>query len=177
MSTPSVSLRICVLTISDTRTLDNDVSGRVLVERLGGAGHVLHAREIVRDDIYAIRAAVSKWIHEQGPEVILTTGGTGVTGRDGTPEAIAPLLDKRLDGFGELFRMRSYARIGASTIQSRCLAGVANGRYVFCVPGSRDACETAWDEILAAQLDSRVQPCNFAQLLARLRETVPGAAG
>ncbi|MGH8455416.1 MAG: molybdenum cofactor biosynthesis protein B [Stenotrophobium sp.] len=170
MSTPPVSLRICVLTISDTRTMANDASGRVLAERLGKAGHVLHAREIVRDDIYAIRAVVSKWIFEREPEVILTTGGTGVTGRDGTPEAIAPLLDKRLDGFGELFRMRSYARIGASTIQSRCLAGVANGKYLFCVPGSQDACETAWDEILAAQLDSRVQPCNFAQILSRLRE-------
>ncbi|HUP91312.1 MAG TPA: molybdenum cofactor biosynthesis protein B [Solimonas sp.] len=163
-------LNICVLAISDTRTLQNDASGAVLGARLDAAGHRLHDRQIVRDDIYAIRAVVSRWIVDAGAQVILTTGGTGVTGRDGTPEAIAPLLDKTLEGFGELFRSISFQRIGASTIQSRCLAGVANGRYVFCLPGSVDACETGWDHILKAQLDETTRPCNFATILHRLAE-------
>jgi molybdenum cofactor biosynthesis protein B len=164
------SLRICVLTISDSRTLDTDSSGATLISRLAGAGHVLHERAIARDDVYAIRAIVSRWIAENGPQVILTTGGTGVTGRDGTPEAIAPLLDKQLEGFGELFRAISFRHIGTSAMQSRCLAGVANAKYIFCVPGSQDACETAWDHLLATQLDSATRPCNFAQILGRLRE-------
>ena len=164
------SLRICVLTISDSRTLDNDSSGKTLVSRLNDAGHTLHERALVRDDLYAIRAIVSRWIAEPGPQVIITTGGTGVTGRDGTPEAIAPLLDKQLEGFGELFRAISFKKIGTSAIQSRCLAGVANGKYIFCLPGSQDAVETGWDGILKGQLDSATKPCNFAQILGRLNE-------
>ena len=164
------ALRICVLTISDTRTLDNDTSGATLASRLSAAGHVLHERAIVRDDVYAIRGIVSRWIAESGPQVIITTGGTGVTGRDGTPEAIAPLLDKQLEGFGELFRTISFPKIGTSAMQSRCLAGVANGKYIFCLPGSQDAVETGWDGILKAQLDATTKPCNFAQILGRLSE-------
>lgn len=163
-------LRIAVLTISDTRTLADDRSGQTLVDRLTADGHSLHDRQICRDDRYAIRARVSNWIADETTEVVITTGGTGVTGRDGTPEAIAPLLDKSLEGFGELFRNLSYARIGTSALQSRCLAGVANGTYLFCLPGSVDACETGWDLILRPQLDLRTKPCNFAQILHRLRE-------
>lgn len=170
MSEPALALRIAVLTVSDTRTMSDDRAGNTLVARLKRDGHELAAREWVRDDIYAIRAVVSGWIAQSGIEVILTTGGTGVTGRDGTPEAVSVLLDKQLDGFGERFRAVSVSRIGSSAIQSRCLAGVANGRYIFVLPGSVDACETAWDEILKSQLDSRTQPCNFARLLGRLRE-------
>lgn len=164
------SLSIAVLTVSDTRALADDKSGDILTTRLEAAGHRLATRELVRDDLYSIRAIMSRWIADPAIEVVLTTGGTGVTGRDGTPEAVSALLDKRLDGFGELFRMLSYQRIGASAIQSRCLAGVANGTYVFVLPGSVDACETAWDGILASQLDSRTRPCNFAQLISRLKE-------
>ena len=166
----STGLRIAVLTVSDTRTLENDASGRVLVERLTAAGHVLQDRAMAKDNVYQIRAIVSRWIADEPTQVVLTTGGTGVTGRDGTPEAIAPLLDKQLEGFGELFRMISFQSIGTSTIQSRCLAGVANGKYVFCLPGSQDACETGWDRIIAAQLDSTTRPCNFASILGRLKE-------
>lgn len=165
-----MSLSIAVLTISDTRTLDTDKSGSTLIERLSKAGHQLHERQIVGDNIYAIRSAISRWIADAQTQVILTTGGTGVTGRDGTPEAIAPLLDKQLEGFGELFRAISFKHIGTSTVQSRCLAGVANGKYIFCLPGSVDACETGWDHILKAQLDSNTQPCNFASILNRLKE-------
>lgn len=163
-------LRIAVLTISDTRSLADDRSGDTLVARLTAAGHVLAERQLVRDNRYAIRSVISHWLINDAVQVIITTGGTGVTGRDGTPEAIAPLLDKTLEGFGELFRSLSYARMGTSALQSRCLAGVANGRYVFCLPGSVDACETAWDGILQAQLDARTKPCNFASLLHRLKE-------
>jgi molybdenum cofactor biosynthesis protein B len=163
-------LRIAVLTISDTRSLADDRSGDTLAARLSAAGHVLAQRDLVRDNRYAIRALLSRWLIDDGVQVILTTGGTGVTGRDGTPEAVVPLLDKTLEGFGELFRSLSYARIGSSALQSRCVAGVANGRYVFCLPGSVDACETAWDGILQAQLDQRTKPCNFARLLHRLKE-------
>lgn len=166
----STGLRIAVLTVSDTRTLENDASGRVLVERLTAAGHVLQDRAMAKDNVYQIRAIVSRWIADDATQVVLTTGGTGVTGRDGTPEAIAPLLDKQLEGFGELFRMISFRTIGTSTIQSRCLAGVANGKYVFCLPGSQNACETGWDQIIAAQLDSTTRPCNFASILGRLKE-------
>lgn len=165
-----MSLQISVLTISDSRTLETDKSGAVLIARLSAAGHQLHERRIVGDNIYAIRAVVSGWIVDAQTQVILTTGGTGVTGRDGTPEAIAPLLDKQLEGFGELFRSVSFKHIGTSTIQSRCLAGVANGKYIFCLPGSVDACETGWDHILKAQLDAQTQPCNFASILNRLKE-------
>ncbi|HEY8520594.1 MAG TPA: molybdenum cofactor biosynthesis protein B [Gammaproteobacteria bacterium] len=163
-------LSIAVLTVSDTRTEATDRSGAVLIERIEKAGHRRADRAIVRDDIYAIRAVVSKWIADPAVDVIITTGGTGVTGRDGTPEAIEPLLDKRIDGFGEIFRALSLPEIGTSTIQSRCLAGVANGTFVFVLPGSMHACETAWDKIIQAQLDYRTRPCNLAELLPRLKE-------
>ncbi len=165
-----IPLRIAVLTVSDTRTEATDASGKLLVERLEGAGHRLAEKTIVPDDIYRIRAVVSAWIAAADVDVVLITGGTGVTGRDGTPEAVAPLLDKTLDGFGEVFRMISYTEIGTSTIQSRALAGVANGTYVFCLPGSRNACTTAWDKLIQAQLDYRTRPCNLVELMPRLRE-------
>jgi molybdenum cofactor biosynthesis protein B len=163
-------LRVAVLTVSDTRTEATDKSGAVLVERLRAAGHVLAAKAIVRDDIYAIRAIVSGWIADPQVEVVITTGGTGITGRDGTPEAIAVLLDKEIDGFGELFRTISYDEIGPSSLQSRCLAGVANATYVFCLPGSSNACATGWDKLIATQLDFRTRPCNLAELMPRLKE-------
>ena len=163
-------LRVAVLTVSDTRTEATDKSGAVLVERLRAAGHVLAAKAIVRDDIYAIRAIVSAWIADPQVEVVITTGGTGITGRDGTPEAIAVLLDKEITGFGELFRTISYDEIGASSLQSRCLAGVANATYIFCLPGSSNACATGWDKLIATQLDFRTRPCNLAELMPRLKE-------
>jgi molybdenum cofactor biosynthesis protein B len=163
-------LRIAVLTVSDTRDETTDKSGATLIERLGAAGHVLAERGIVRDDVYAIRAIVSKWIAAPDVEVVISTGGTGITGRDGTPEAIAVLLDKRIDGFGELFRAISYDEIGPSSLQSRCLAGVANATYVFCLPGSSNACATGWDKLIAPQLDFRTRPCNLAELIPRLKE-------
>jgi molybdenum cofactor biosynthesis protein B len=161
---------IAVLTVSDSRDEVTDKSGRLLVDRLTGAGHRLAEKCIVPDDVYRIRAVVSRWIADPDVNVIITTGGTGVTGRDGTPEAVAPLLDKVLDGFGEMFRSISYADIRTSTLQSRALAGVANGTYVFCVPGSSGACATAWDTLIAAQLDLRTRPCNLVELMPRLRE-------
>lgn len=154
-------LNICVLTVSDTRTLAEDKSGDTLVQRLSDAGHRLHKRELVKDDIYQIRAVVSAWIAEPEAQAVLITGGTGFAGRDSTPEAIAPLLDKQIEGFGELFRHISFSEIGTSTIQSRTLGGLANRTLIFCLPGSTNACQTAWDKILAAQLDSRTGPCNF----------------
>jgi molybdenum cofactor biosynthesis protein B len=163
-------LRIAVLTVSDTRTLDTDTSGKLLADELQAAGHVLAARALLRDDVDAVRAQLAAWIQDDAVEVVLTTGGTGITGRDGTPEAVAPLLEKTLEGFGELFRMLSYAEIGAATIQSRCLAGVARGTLVFCLPGSSGACRLGWEKILRPQLDRRTKPCNFAELLPRLRE-------
>ncbi len=166
-----IPLNIAVLTVSDTRTEATDSSGRLLVERLQNTGHRLVAKRIVPDDIYQIRAVVSAWIADPAVDVILTTGGTGVTGRDGTPDAVLPLLDKVLDGFGEVFRFISYQEIGTSTIQSRALAGVANGTYVFCLPGSKNACITAWDKLIQAQLDFRTRPCNLVELLPRLLET------
>ena len=161
---------IAVLTVSDSRDEQNDKSGRLLVERLERAGHRLAETLIVLDDVYRIRAAVSRWIADPDVNVVITTGGTGVTGRDGTPEAVQPLLDKVLDGFGEMFRSISYADIKTSTLQSRALAGVANGTYVFCVPGSSGACATAWDALIEAQLDLRTRPCNLVELMPRLRE-------
>jgi molybdenum cofactor biosynthesis protein B len=163
-------LKIAVLTVSDTRNEATDKSGATLVERLLAAGHVLAEKAIVRDDIYAIRAVVSRWIADAGVEVVITTGGTGITGRDGTPEAVAVLLDKEIAGFGELFRTISYADIGPSSLQSRCLAGVANATYVFCLPGSSNACATGWDKLIASQLDFRTRPCNLAELMPRLKE-------
>lgn len=163
-----IPLPIAVLTVSDTRTEADDTSGSTLVERLRQAGHHLAEKCIVPDDIYQIRAVVSRWIADSGVRVVISTGGTGVTGRDGTPEAVRPLLDKVLDGFGEVFRALSYQEIKTSTVQSRALAGVANGTYIFCLPGSSGACRTAWDQLIAAQLDYRTRPCNLAELMPRL---------
>lgn len=165
-----VPVGIAVLTVSDSRGLEQDSSGRVLIERLSAAGHRLAGRAILPDDIYRIRAQVSAWIADPVVQVVLTTGGTGLTGRDGTPEAVAPLLDKAIDGFGEVFRAFSLTEIGASTIQSRAVAGVANGTYIFCLPGSSGACRTAWDKLIASQLDYRTRPCNLVELMPRLLE-------
>lgn len=167
-----IALSIAVLTVSDTRTPETDTSGRVLVELLTAAGHRLHERLIVKDDIYQIRAALARWIADGGVNAVILTGGTGFSGRDSTPEAVAPLLDKTIDGFGELFRQLSYKEIGTSTIQSRALAGLANHTLVFCLPGSTGACRTGWEQIIRDQLDARYKPCNFvAQLLQK-----PGCA-
>lgn len=165
-----MSLAIALLTVSDTRTLADDLSGEALRQRLETAGHSLLERTIVPDDRYRIRAEVSRWIADPHVQVVITTGGTGLAGRDGTPEAVEPLLDKRMDGFGELFRVLSFETIGTSTLQSRCLAGVANGTLVFVLPGSQDAVETAWDRLISAQLDANTRPCNLVQLVPRLRE-------
>lgn len=165
-----IPLNIAVLVVSDTRTEQDDVSGKVLVERLAQAGHCLAEKKFVADDIYQIRAAISAWVADGAINAVLTTGGTGVTGRDGTPEAIMPLLDKVLDGFGEVFRMVSYETIKTSTMQSRAVAGVANSTYVFCMPGSAGACRTAWDALIKEQLDFRTRPCNLVQLMPRLAE-------
>lgn len=163
-------LSIAVLTISDTRTEENDTAGKILVERLQAAGHQLAEKMLAKDNIYQIRAIVSKWIANPSIRVIITTGGTGLTGRDKTPEAIMPLLDKQIEGFGELFRAISFTEIGTSTLQSRALAGVANGTYLFCLPGSTGACQTGWDKLLQPQLDARTHPCNFVEMLPRLLE-------
>ena len=165
-----IPLNIAVLTISDSRTEVDDVSGKTLVDRVEKAGHLLVEKKIVADDIYQIRAVISCWIAEHDVNAVITTGGTGVTGRDGTPEAVEPLLDKVLDGFGEVFRMLSYQDIKTSTMQSRAIAGVANGTYIFCLPGSSGACRTAWDDLIKDQLDSRTKPCNLVQLMPRLKE-------
>lgn len=165
MSEPMHPLAVAVLTISDTRTEATDRSGQSLVERLTTAGHRLADRQIVPDDIYRIRAVVAAWIADPEIQVVLTTGGTGFTGRDSTPEAVKVLLDKEIEGFGELFRQLSWEEIGSSTVQSRCLGGLANATVVFCLPGSTGACRTGWDGILAEQLDSRHKPCNFANLV------------
>lgn len=161
---------IAVLTVSDSRGLEQDSSGALLIGRLAAAGHRLAGRAILPDDVYRIRARVSAWIADPAVQVVLSTGGTGLTGRDGTPEAVAPLLDKTIDGFGEVFRALSFEEIGASTIQSRALAGVANGTYIFCLPGSSGACRTAWDKLIAPQLDYRTRPCNLVELMPRLLE-------
>jgi molybdenum cofactor biosynthesis protein B len=165
-----IPLNIAVLTVSDTRTLADDKSGNVLVERLSAAGHKLAARDIVTDDVEAIRAVVRDWIADSGVDAIITTGGTGFTGRDVTPEAIEPLFEKRMDGFSIVFQMISYGKIGTSTIQSRATAGVAGATYIFCLPGSPGACKDGWDGILAAQLDYRTNPCNFVEVMPRLDE-------
>ncbi len=161
---------IAVLTVSDSRGLEQDSSGALLIGRLAAAGHRLAGRAILPDDVYRIRARVSAWIADPAVQVVLSTGGTGLTGRDGTPEAVAPLLDKTIDGFGEVFRALSFEEIGASTIQSRAVAGVANGTYIFCLPGSSGACRTAWDKLIAPQLDYRTRPCNLVELMPRLLE-------
>lgn len=160
-------LAIAVLTVSDTRTLETDTSGQALIDRLIDAGHSLAQRHIVKDDIYQIRAICSNWILAENVQVILITGGTGFTDRDSTPEAMLPLFDKQVEGFGELFRHISLRHIGTSTIQSRALAGLANHTLIFCLPGSTNACKTAWDEIIKYQLDSRQGPCNFVPHLKK----------
>ena len=166
-----VPLDIAVLTVSDSRTEETDKSGRLLVDRLTAAGHRRADKAIVPDDVYRIREVLSRWIADEQIKAVIATGGTGITGRDGTPEAVSPLLDKTIDGFGEVFRAISHGQIGTSTIQSRAIAGVANGTYVFCVPGSSGACATAWDEIISHQLDYRTRPCNLVELMPRLLET------
>ena len=165
-----MALAIALLTVSDTRTLADDRSGDALQQRLEAAGHRLVQRALVPDNRYEIRAVVSRWIAAADVQVVISSGGTGLTGRDGTPEAVAPLLDKTIDGFGELFRVLSFETIGTSSLQSRCLAGVANGTVLFVLPGSLDAVETAWDRLISAQLDGDTRPCNLVQLLPRLME-------
>lgn len=165
-----VALNIAVLVVSDSRTDKTDKSGRLLAARVTDAGHELAEKVIVPDDIYRIRAVVSGWIADHDVHVVLSTGGTGVTGRDGTPEAIAPLLDKEIEGFGEIFRAVSFEEIKTSSLQSRALAGVANATYVFCLPGSSGACKTAWDSLIKSQLDYRTRPCNLVELMPRLLE-------
>lgn len=163
-----IPLDLCVLTVSDTRTREDDTSGDFLSDALTQAGHQLHERKIVRDDRYAIRAIVAAWIADASVHGVLVTGGTGFTGRDSTPEAIRPLLDKEMPGFGEMFRVLSFEEISTSTLQSRAFAGLANQTFVFCLPGSTSACKTAWEKLLRAQLDARTRPCNLVALLPRL---------
>jgi molybdenum cofactor biosynthesis protein B len=165
-----IPVRIAVLTVSDTRTAENDTSGDALANRIAAAGHVLADRAIVRDDIDSLTSTFETWIADPSIDVIISTGGTGVTGRDVTPEALDRVLEKRIEGFGELFRMLSYAKIGTSTMQSRALAGVAGGTYIFALPGSTGAVRDGWDDILVWQLDSRHRPCNLVELMPRLRE-------
>ena len=167
---PALGLAIALLTVSDTRTLADDRSGDALQQRLEAAGHCLVERCLVPDNRYRIRAELSRWIATAAVQVVISSGGTGLTGRDGTPEAVVPLLDKTIEGFGELFRVLSFETIGTSALQSRCLAGVANGTIIFVLPGSLDAVETAWDRLIGAQLDAATRPCNLVQLLPRLRE-------
>ena len=164
-------LSLCVLTVSDSRTAADDSSGDYLCGALAEAGHHLHERAIVRDDKYALRAIVSRWIADEAVHGILVTGGTGFTGRDSTPEALEPLLDKAMPGFGEMFRVLSFEEIGTSTLQSRAFAGLANGTFLFALPGSTSACRTGWEKLVRAQLDARTQPCNLANLRPRLRES------
>ena len=165
-----VPLKIAVLTVSDTREMADDKSGQTLVDRLEAAGHKLADRAIVKDEVDAIRAQVKKWIGDKSIDVVISTGGTGFTGRDVTPEAVEPLFEKRMEGFATLFLMVSHAKIGTSAIQTRATAGVANATYIFCLPGSPGACKDAWDEILVHQLDYRYRPCNFVEILPRLDE-------
>jgi molybdenum cofactor biosynthesis protein B len=163
-------LRIAVLTVSDTRALADDKSGTILAERIAAAGHVVAERGIVQDDAAAIQARVKEWIEAPAVDVIITTGGTGFTGRDVTPEAVEPLFEKRMDAFAMLFLMISHRKIGTSAIQTRATAGVAGATYIFCLPGSPGACKDAWDDILVHQLDYRYRPCNFVEIMPRLDE-------
>ena len=165
-----IPVGIAVLTVSDTRIEQNDKSGQIISTRLQEAGHVLCDKKIVPDDIHKIRSVVASWSVDEKIQAIITTGGTGITGRDGTPEAIATLLDKEITGFGEIFRALSYEQIGTSTIQSRAVAGVINGTFIFCLPGSPNACITAWDKIINLQLDYRTRPCNLVELMPRFLE-------
>ena len=170
MSKPAAQfepLAVAVLTVSDTRTPETDTSGDLLVQRLQEAGHTLVARQIVKDDVYQLRKVVSDWIADEQIQIVLTTGGTGFSDRDSTPEALSVLFDKHIEGFGELFRQVSLEEIGSSTIQSRCLAGLANRTVIFCLPGSNNACATGWDRIISEQLDARHRPCNFVAQVRR----------
>ena len=167
---PFQPVHIAILTVSDTRTIETDRSGATLAERAEAAGHNVVRRTIVTDDLEAIKTQLKEWIQDEGIEVVISTGGTGITGHDVTPEAFHQVFEKELPGFGELFRMLSYQKIGTSTIQSRATGGVANGTYLFAVPGSTGACKDAWDGIFATQLDVRFRPCNFVEMLPRLRE-------
>ena len=169
-SKPFVPLGIAVLTVSDTRSTGDDKSGATLAERIAKAGHKVAARAIVRDDVKEIRAQMRAWIADPGIDVIISTGGTGFTGRDVTPEAVEPLFEKKMEGFATLFLMVSYGKIGTSAIQTRATAGVAGATYIFCLPGSPGACKDAWDEILVHQLDYRYRPCNFVEIMPRLDE-------
>lgn len=176
-SRPFIPVRIAVLTVSDSRSLDDDKSGATLVQRIEEAGHVVAARAIARDDVEAIRKTVGGWIADESIEAIITTGGTGFTGRDVTPEAIEPLLEKKMDGFSTVFHRISYDKIGTSTIQSRATGGVANATYIFVLPGSPGACKDAWDGILKVQLDYRHMPCNFVEIMPRLDEHLRRSKG
>ncbi len=174
-----IPLKVAVLTVSDTRKFEDDKSGTTLIERLEKAGHALADRAIVPDDIETIRAQMKQWIADKGVDIVISTGGTGFTGRDVTPEAVEPLFEKHMDGFSTVFHMVSHAKIGSSTVQSRATAGVANATFIFCLPGSPGACRDAWDEILVHQLDYRYRPCNFVELMPRLDEDMrrPKAKG
>ena len=165
-----VPLNLALLTISDTRSEADDKSGAVLRRLAEESGHVVHQQRIVPDDKYQIRAVISQWIAADDVQVVISTGGTGLTGRDGTPEAVAPLFDKVIDGFGEMFRVISYDIIGTSTLQSRTIAGVANGTFIFCLPGSSGACKDGWSKLISHQLDYRTRPCNLVELMPRLLE-------
>jgi len=169
-SKPFVPLGIAVLTVSDTRSIDDDKSGATLAERIAKAGHKVASRAIVRDDVKEIRAQMRAWIADPGIDVIISTGGTGFTGRDVTPEAVEPLFEKKMEGFATLFLMVSFGKIGTSAIQTRATAGVAGATYIFCLPGSPGACKYAWDDILVHQLDYRHRPCNFVEIMPRLDE-------
>lgn len=168
--TDFIPLQLCVLTVSDTRTLAEDKSGDYLESALAAEGHRLFERALLPDDRYQLRALLSRWIADRSVDGVLVTGGTGFTGRDSTPEALLPLLDKEMPGFGELFRAISFDEIGTSSLQSRAFAGLANGTFVFCLPGSTSACRTGWEKIIRAQLDARTKPCNLATLRPRLKE-------
>ena len=168
---PFVPLKFAVLTVSDTRELADDKSGATLVERIERAGHTVAQRAIVPDEVSAIREKVERWIADPAIDVVITTGGTGFTGRDVTPEAVEPLFEKRMEGFSTVFHMVSFPKIGTSTVQTRATAGVANATYIFCLPGSPGACRDAWDEILQYQLDYRYRPCNFVEIMPRLQES------
>jgi len=163
-------IKIAILTVSDSRTEADDTSGDALVDRLTKAGHILAEKLICADDKYRIREAVSRWIVDKEVDVVISTGGTGLTGRDITPEAVMPLFDKEIEGVGELFRLISYEEIGTSTIASRCVGGLANGTFIFCLPGSTGACRTGWDKVIAPQLDCNTKPCNIVALMPRLLE-------
>ena len=165
-----IPIRIAILTVSDSRTEADDTSGQALVDRLTQAGHVLAEKLILPDDKYKIREAVSRWIADSEVDVVISTGGTGLTGRDITPEAVQPLFDKEIEGIGELFRWISYQEIGTSTIASRCVGGLANGTFIFCLPGSTGACRTGWDKVISPQLDCNTRPCNIVALMPRLLE-------